>query len=253
MQEAQPQTPNSEPRRAVFITSTTPMRATWWMSAYVVLSTMVLAVVVAATANGPWMMPTVWALAIAPIGGFWVLSQLSRRVMVYEVSDLGLQVRTMPVYRRLSWVRPGLQIFTWADVANYVEDVDLMLGHFGLLTIGLKKAPGTLRIMPANKQEKLRFDYFLHVFREQVFELNLDQTDRAIQVATIDQRTSFFDLPPAKVISVCLLVVTVGMLVLDLLTQWDEKDEWRMFYALLILAPLTFFFVRRSFRKRVED
>jgi hypothetical protein len=243
-----------KPARAVFITRMLDADHSRRMLLWLVVSFLLLCLVVAVAPSGPLMVAAVFALAFVPVGGFVVLSLLWQRRLVFEVNDEGLTVRTMRGFRKFSWVLPHTDHYDWTEITDYVEDTNLVIGRYGYLKVGVVRGPDRdpddLWIMPNRQRERKYFDRFTEAFRRYVAELNLDDTPRAVAVATIQRKLSFFDTPAARVVAIALIVVCVGLFVFDLATRRKPDEEWRLLYVYLLLGPLTFYFWRRSFQNK---
>lgn len=240
-------------QRAVFITRMLDARHGRHMLLWLVASFLLLCLIVSIAPNGAPMVLAALALALVPVGGFVALSLLWQRRLVFEVTEDGLTVRTMRGFRKFSWVRPHTDHYDWTEITDYVEDTNLVIGRYGYLKIGVvqgpERKPDDLWIMPNRQRERKYFDRFTEAFRRHVEELNLDDTPRAVAVATIQHKPSFFDTPPARLATIALIVACAGLVTFDLLTRRKPDEEWRLLYVYLLLGPLTFYFWRRSFSK----
>jgi hypothetical protein len=187
-----------------------------------------------------------YLLLTIPILGFVPLSWLLLRKLEYRITQEGLLVDVGPAFR-LSFIRPRQVRYAWKDIEDYLEDENLVLGKYGLLEIGLRVSPGTLRIMPATTKEEAYFSRFLAAFRQHVHELNSDGSVRAVEVATIKSRTTFFERPAAKTVSVALCILVVGLIGWAGFGQMPDRSRWQLAYIIFLLAVGTVYVARRAF------
>ena len=230
---------------AEFRTQTVSLWGYLLIFGYTVLSVGGLAVGIALT-DDPLRTWLAYLLATLPIGGFMALSWLLREEVFFRISTTGLERRVRPA-TRLSLIRPCSDTWRWKDVEDYLVDDDRVLGRFGLLEVGLRVPPGTLRVSPLNRQELPAYHRFLTAFRQHVAELNADKTDRAVSVATIRARTSLFQSRWAKLLAVGVALVGAGLLVVTLVLPAVGEHRWQWVYVALLVCAAAAYTVRRVF------
>ena len=222
----------------------------YWMLAWLVGTFLLLCLAVAFTEDRGLMTFWVYLLTVLPVGGFLLLSFMFTRKEEFEISNKGLRLRMSKGYPLVSRIKKYEALYDWSDIEGYSEDVNLVLGRYGYLKIGLKKAPFELWIAPLRLRHRPYFDRFTDAFRRHVDDLNRDDTERAVAVATIVREPSFFDTRMARVLSVVLLCTLVGLGLVDLIFIKNESNEWRLIYIYLFMGPLAYFFWRRSFLRK---
>lgn len=235
-----------------FITRTLSRRANTRMLVFLIGSALVLCLAVA-------LVPPVlrelmaWVLAIVPAAGYVLLSWLYEREQTYEVSPQGLKVVSEPAHQDFTLIEAQAWDYTWAQITDFAEGDTLVLGHYGYLEIGVQESEAqsrTLRLTPGRRSEVEVFEEFAEAFSAEVAALNQDDTPRAVAVATIHRRTSLYEHPLARPVVIVLAVLVAGLYALDLFTAFDEPTEWRLAYLYLLLFPLVFYGLRRSFATR---
>lgn len=187
-----------------------------------------------------------YLLLIVPILGFVPLSWLLVRKVDYQILPEGLDVTIGPAMR-FSFIRPQHTLYAWKDIEDYLEDQNLVLGKYGLLEIGLRVRPGTLRLMPTTTKEEYYFARFLAAFRAQVQELNADKTVQAVEVATITPRLTFFEKPAARLVSVAAGVVILALTAWAAFGVQEDSSRWQLAYFIFLLLVGTIYVARRAF------
>lgn len=236
-----------------FITRTLSRRANTRMLVFLIGSALLLCLAVALVPSALRELMA-WVLAIVPASGYVLLSWLYEREQTYEVSELGLKVVSEPAHPDFTLIEAQEWNYTWAQITDFAEGDTLVLGHYGYLEIGVQESGAesrTLRLTPGRKSEVEAFDEFADAFAAEVGSLNLDDTPRAIAVATIHRRASLYEHPMARPVAIVLAVLVAGLYILDFFTSFDEPTEWRLAYLYLLLFPLVFYGLRRSFAAKV--
>lgn len=233
-----------------FITRSLSRRANARMLAWLIGTALMLCVAIA-LAPSKLRELLAWLLAFVPAGGYVLLSWLYEREMTYNVSEAGLEVRSEPAHRDFTLIDPQRWHYDWGQISDFAEGDTFLLGRYGYLEIWVQAEghddPRCLRLTPGRRRELPAFDEFAEAFRREVELLNADQTARAVAVATIRRRPTLFEHPMARVAAVVLAVLVTGLYLVDLFSQWDEATEWRLAYLYLLLFPLAFYALRRSF------
>lgn len=207
---------------------------------------------VALTANTPALQLMVALVAIAPIGGFFALSFLLNRKVTYHLLQGGIKEQVEPTFSYFTFIKRRTRIYGWNDISEFLYDEFQVLGRYGVLDIGLRKPPYSLRIMPVRKKEVPYFRRFEAAFVAEVSTLNADEDKRAVTVATIRQRkASFWRKPQAKALAIFLLLAFVSLVVYDLYTSDGKTTELGMFYIQVMLGALTLYVSARSFKRRL--
>lgn len=229
-----------------FITTKVTMTGYLVILGYIILSVVVLGLLVATVGDKKATEQFAYLLAILPIGGFLALSLLLQTRMEYRLSQSGIELERMPA-TRISLIRGSTTHWKWADVSDYLTDEDRVLGRFGLLEIGLRVSPGSLRISPHRRKETKSFNRFVKAFHGYVEVLNADRTSFAVSVATIKPRITFYQTTAAKPLALGLLAISLGSLLAVASIGMEADTRWRLLYLCFMLCLVAAYVVSRVF------
>lgn len=230
---------------ARFITHRISMQGYAAILAFMVVSVAGLALAVALS-TPETIKPLAYLLASVPLGGFMALSWLLNTKVEYRLSDEGIEQYVAPA-ARLSLVRAAHNKWNWKDVSDYLTDEDRVLGRFGMLEVGLRVRPGTLRIAPHRKKEASGFRRFVTIFHGYVEELNADKTKRAVEVATIRPRITFYQKPAARPVAILLAAGSLAAVLAATMLELDPDRRWQLIYLSLLACISAAYVVRRTF------